>query len=68
MQRDTLTEPISSEPSSFDNNVDIEALNADIYDSNEEYPFSRDIPPSIDMSKNDKKGFTSENIGIRLYC
>lgn len=51
-----------SETSSFYSNVDIEALNADIYDSNEEYPFQ-----NVDSAKHVKKAFISENNGTRHF-
>lgn len=50
----------TSDVSSFYSNVDIEALNADMYDSNEEYPFRKD------GLKNDKD-IAPENSGTRCF-
>lgn len=62
MQRNQLKKnPAPSDTSSFYSNIDIEALNADIYDSSEEYPFN------ADASKNDKKSPISDNNGTEPF-
>ena len=60
IQRPERSRDPPSENFSYNNSIDIEALNADIYDSTEEYPFQNGI-----ASEKDGKCCSSDN-GMRF--